>query len=61
MMPCTSRDVAREIARERLSSNLAEEHMKHRRVLHFPRFDEDPLVFEGLSFHWKDVDVDDDG
>lgn len=37
-----------------------EEHVKRRRGLHFPYFEEDPLVFEGLMFHLKEADDEDE-
>lgn len=41
-------------------ANIPEEHINCRRRLHFPHFEEDPLVFEGLMFHWKEADDEDD-
>lgn len=37
-----------------------EEHIERRRDLHFPLFEENPLVFEGLMFHWKETDDEDE-
>lgn len=52
--------MASQLRPENSLSDLAEKHIKDRRALHFPRFEEDPLSFEGLVFHWRNDDEDED-
>ena len=44
----------------RFGSDVAKEFTSSRRARSFPRFEEDPLVFEGLTFYWKQPGDDDD-
>lgn len=54
------RSVQNQIRRDHLEYDITEEFQKRHRSLYFPRFEEDPLVFEGLMFHWKISDDDED-
>ena len=44
----------------RVGSDIAKEFMKSRIARRFPWFEEEPNVFEGLSFYWKPPKDDDD-
>ena len=49
-----------QLRRDEEQYELVEDFQKRHRSVYFPRFEEDPNIFEGLMFHWREVGDEDE-